>query len=327
MSRPLRWGFLGAGFVATKGMAPALHQASNAVLQVVGSQDLERAAALMGQQSVVGYEAVLASDEVDAVYISLSNEQHRPWVERAAAAGKHVLCEKPLSVSAADTQAMLAAGSAHGVEVIEALWGRWHPRFAVLRDGFATGRWGRPMSIEAGFTFGGVPADNYRLDPRRGGGAWWDVGVYPMDLLLALHPPGDESVDVVINDVTRRLGPTGVDLETIVDLGVGDTRAHITTSIDGPEGQWLRILTDRGELSITSGQPFTSWRAETNLVFTRNGADPEAIGFTAIDPYVAMLQDVSRQLLGMDASDVIPTPAQMLRLSAAMDAVAGAPAR
>jgi D-xylose 1-dehydrogenase (NADP+, D-xylono-1,5-lactone-forming) len=318
MSTSLRWGFLGAGFVATKGMAPAVHQASNAVLQVVGSQDLNRAAELGAVAEVQGYQAVLDAPDVDAIYVSLSNEQHRPWVERAAEAGKHVLCEKPLSVSLADTRHMLAAGSTHSVEIIEALWGRWHPRFAVLRDGFATGRWGEPIEFDAGFTFGGVPADNYRLDPSRGGGAWWDVGVYPLDLLLAIRPHDQ----VVVSDVMRRVGQTGVDLDTTARLHAGSLSASITTSIDGEEAQWLTITTDEGEVSVRSGQPFTSWRSETDLVFTPRGGEPQTIAFAPVDPYVVMIEDVSSVLLGHGRSDVIPTPEQMVRLSAVMDAVA-----
>jgi predicted dehydrogenase len=318
MSAPLRWGFLGAGFVATKGMAPAVHEASNAVLQVVGSQDVERAALLGAQREVQGYEAVLEAADVDAVYVSLSNEEHRPWVERAVSAGKHVLCEKPLAVSLADTHSMLRAGAAHDKEVIEALWGRWHPRFEVLKAGFASGRWGRPVSFEAGFTFGGVPADNYRLDPLRGGGAWWDVGVYPLDLLLAICPDDAASV----TSVRRRIGATGVDLETVAELQVGHVQARVTTSIDGPEAQWLTIITDEGRLTVTTGQPFTSWRAETDLVFVPKDSAPDSTSFTAIDPYVVMIEDVSSRLLGEGSSALMPSPDQIVRLSAAMDSVA-----
>jgi predicted dehydrogenase len=317
MSAPVRWGFLGAGFVATKGMAPAVHEASNAVLQVVGSQDVERAALLGAVREVHGYQAVLDAPDVDAVYLSLSNEQHRPWVERAVAAGKHVLCEKPLSVSMTDTRSMLDAGDRHAVEVIEALWGRWHPRFAVLRDGFASGRWGELLSFEAGFTFGGVPDDNYRLDPARGGGAWWDVGVYPLDLLLALRP--DDQID--ITRVSRRIGPTGVDLETIAEFSLGSASARVTTSIDGAEAQWFTLTTSTGTLTVEAGQPFTSWRAETDLVFTPHGAPPERVLFPALDPYVVMIEDVSGRLLGEGSSDVIPTRDQMVRLGAILDAV------
>ncbi len=204
--RPVRWGFLGAGFVASRGMAPAVHAASGAVLQAVGARDAARAAALQPAGGVGSYAEICARDDVDAVYVSLPNDDHLHWVLHALEAGKHVLCEKPLGMNADEVGVMRAAAEGRGLLLVEAAWNRWHPRTRRI-EALVAGVTG-PREVRAWFTFPGVPSDNYRLDPARGGGALLDVGCYAVSAALAAL-----TADVVgIGAVERHLGPTGVDL-------------------------------------------------------------------------------------------------------------------
>ncbi|HLY31357.1 MAG TPA: Gfo/Idh/MocA family oxidoreductase, partial [Ktedonobacterales bacterium] len=112
---PVRWGFLGAGYIARTALAPAVHAASGAVLQAVAARDIDRARALRPVGAAYSaYEEVLADPDVDAVYLSLTNEAHAPWSIAAMQAGKHVLCEKPLAMSAAEVDAMSAVAASSG---------------------------------------------------------------------------------------------------------------------------------------------------------------------------------------------------------------------
>jgi predicted dehydrogenase len=196
---PVRWGFLGAGFVASRGLAPAVHAADGAVLQA-SRQDEHRAAALEPVRATTSYAEVCTADDVDAVYLSLPNDDHLPWVLEALAAGKQVLCEKPLGLDAAQVARMAAAAESADRLLVEASWNRWHPRTrrveALLAD--VAG----PLDVRAWFTFPGVPADTDRLDPGRGGGALLDVGCYAV--AAALIALGD---DATVTSVERHVAP------------------------------------------------------------------------------------------------------------------------
>ncbi|MGE0818121.1 MAG: Gfo/Idh/MocA family protein [Candidatus Nanopelagicales bacterium] len=288
----VRWGFLGAGFVASRGVAPVVHQAESAVLQVVAARDVERARALEPQRAVASYDEVLAADDVDAVYISLPNDAHLRWVLAAMEAGKHVLCEKPLALDAREVEQMTAAAEKAGVLLVEAAWNRWHPRthrVAELLAGVDGG-----FDVRAWFTFSGVPADNYRLDPARGGGALLDVGVYATAAaLMALGP------DPLVVSVDRENGPTGVDLTTSAQLRSAQGTATVLGSFVQPESQgWT--LSAPG-LSLDLPHPaFTAWREAASLRVVADGVE-RVEEFAACDPYLLMVESVSRRIRGEDA--------------------------
>ena len=188
-SDPVRWGFLGAGNIATKALGPAVRASYNGVLTAVAARDVQRAQALGATFGpAVGtpvtyyssYEALVADPAVEAVYISLPNDAHKPWTEAALAAGKHVLCEKPLGARPAEVDSMTAAAEAAGRHLVEASWYRWHPRVRLAQQLLAEGAIGTVRHVTSVFTFDGVAAGNYRLDPSKGGGALYDIGHYAL---------------------------------------------------------------------------------------------------------------------------------------------------
>jgi len=312
---PVRWGFLGAGFVASKGMAPAVHAAEGAVLQAVGARDAARAAALEPVGSVGSYAQVCASDDVDAVYVSLPNNDHLHWVQVALEAGKHVLCEKPLGMDAAEVAGMRSAAERADRLLVEAAWHRWHPRTRRIEELVApiTGQ----REVRAWFTFPGVPADNYRLDPARGGGALLDVGCYTVSAALAAL--GADAVGVV--SVERHLGPTGVDLTTCAVLEHANGSATVTASFERPEAQGLTI--EAPGLSVEfGGQAFTTWREPCVLRVAQDG-DAREERFAACDPYQLMVEAVSARIRGEDAW-VLPL-ATSAAVAATVDAIAQSP--
>jgi len=309
---PIRWGFLGAGYVASRGMAPAVHAADGAVLQAVGARDATRAAGLEPAGPVGSYAEICARDDVDAVYVSLPNNDHLHWVQVALEAGKHVLCEKPLGMDAAEVAVMRAAADQSGRLLVEAAWNRWHPRTRRLDELVApiTGQ----REVRAWFTFPGVPADNYRLDPARGGGALLDVGCYAVAASLAALGAG--AVDV--SEVERHLGPTGVDLTTSAILTHPNGSARITASFERPEAQGLIIETP-GLTVEFGGQAFTTWREPCTLRVVQDG-DVREEQFAACDPYQLMVEAVSARIRGEDAW-VLPLDTSEA-VAATLDAIA-----
>jgi xylose dehydrogenase (NAD/NADP) len=306
----MRWGFLGAGFVASRAMAPAVHAADGAVLQRAASRELSRTTALGPRHASSSYREVIEADDVDAVYISLTNEAHEEWVLAALAAGKHVLCEKPLSMTSRSVEGMIAAqgsAAAPGPLLIEALWYRWHPRFSRTMELLEQHVIGRVETVESRFCFSGVPIDNYRLDPSRGGGAVLDVGPYVVDAVLMAHQAGAgrSSHDVEIESrhlvTSDPAGKGEVVLSMDATLQVGSISAEIAASIDRPAQQSFVVRGDQGSLSWAGGEAFTVWNQPCELrLETIHG--PRTVAFDAVDPYRLMVEQSSRAMAGLEAS-------------------------
>ena len=190
---PVRYGVLGAANIArqfTRGLAGS----TIATVDAVASRDAAKGAAFAAELGIPrhhgSYEALLADPAIDAIYIPLPNDKHAAWAIRAAAAGKHVLCEKPFAMTIAEARAMFAAAAAHGVHMAEAYPYMSQPQTLRLRALLAEGAIGKVQLVTAAFGFGIVAPDgaakvdpaNIRLVPARGGGALLDAGTYAMSL-------------------------------------------------------------------------------------------------------------------------------------------------
>ncbi len=288
----VRWGFLGAGMIATNALAPAVHAASGATLQAAAARDIERARALGPATAYGDYAALLADDEVDAVYISLTNDQHVPWAAAAMRAGKAVLCEKPLALTAAEVDELAAISEATGTLLVEASWYRWHPRIRLAQQRLPAV--GGVRHVTAGFTFDGSLQGNYRLDPARGGGALYDVGCYAVSACLWAIGEGLPS------EVAGRstYAPSGVDLVTdaILEWPSG-AQAEVRAGISGSDGQWLVITGERGEIELRDA-PYTSWTDDETELWVSDGTDTERIGVPAANAYQLMVEEMSSVLSG-----------------------------
>ena len=309
----VNWGFLGAGYVASRGLAPAVHASRGANLYAVASRDEQRSATLEPERVHASYEDLLADERVDAVYISLSNSQHLEWVTKSLEAGKHVLCEKPLGLNATETEAMFDCASRSGRLLVEAVWGRWHPRFSRMVDVIANGAIGSIEHIETAFTFTSEMTDNYRLNPLMGGGALLDVGCYQAHAWVAL---ANGAKDVVIDELSRTVGPTGVDLTTDVSVRINNSiTAHSVSSFALPSQQQFIVQGSSGSMHTGVGESFTTWNEASALHI--NDVVEE---FAVTNAFVEMIENVSRVIEGEEGW-IVPS-ADSIRVAHILDSIA-----
>lgn len=285
----VRWGFIGAGYVARQAMAPAVHAANGAVLHAVASRDAQRSSALEPQIVHHSYESLIADDTVDAVYISLTNVQHKQWVIAALDAGKHVLCEKPLAMNAAEVREMIQAAERSKCLLVEAVWTRWQPRMKRMAELVHNGDLGDVSSIDTAFTFQGDLTGNYRSAVEFGGGALFDVGCYQAHLWMMLL---NERVALSLTNVEQTLGDTGIDLTTHFTARLNDqVDARALSSFDLPPQQKISVSGSLATMQTGDGEAFTLWKQPATLIV---GDSTEH--FVADDAFKLMVEDVSANI-------------------------------
>lgn len=185
MAAKVRWGILGCAGIAERALIPAVRASATGTLAAIASRDFDKARAWASRFGIArahrDYAALLKDGEIDAVYIPLANHLHAPWTLRALAAGKHVLCEKPIALDAREAETMAEAAERAGRLLMEAFMYRFHPQVERAAALIRAGEIGDVRFVRSAFTFpyDGDPA-NYRWTPRFGGGALLDVGCYPL---------------------------------------------------------------------------------------------------------------------------------------------------
>jgi predicted dehydrogenase len=183
---PVRWGVLGAANIALNKVIPAMQRGRSSRIVAIASRDLAKARAAahaLGIPRAYGsYEELLADADVEAVYNPLPNHLHVPWSIRAADAGKHVLCEKPIALSVTEARALLAARDRTGVQIGEAFMVRTHPQWDTVRRLIDEGRIGDLRLVVGHFSCYRRDFDDIRSRMEFGGGALMDIGCYPITL-------------------------------------------------------------------------------------------------------------------------------------------------
>jgi D-xylose 1-dehydrogenase (NADP+, D-xylono-1,5-lactone-forming) len=282
-SPAIGWGVLGVtSQVAQKAVLPAMRASACARLVAVAS---ERAPGgdFGAARFHSSYAALLDDPEVEAVYVPLPNSLHREWVERAADAGKHVLCEKPLAPSAADAEAMAAACAAAGVTLFEAYMTLFHPRAEAITALVASGRLGALRFARAAFTGTLDRRDDHRWRPEMGGGALLDVGIYCIAPLLAAAGRLPARVEAA-----AAMTKSGVDASFSgwLDWGDGFTAA-IECSFDAPERQVLEIVGT--EAAVLVDRAYTPGPADATFTLRHRSGRREEITAGGANPYLLML--------------------------------------
>ena len=284
---PIGWGVIGAtSQVAQKAVLPAIVASPWARLVAVASTHAADVggAGFGAVRAYRAYAALLDDPEVEAVYVPLPNSLHREWVERAAAAGKHVLCEKPLAPTPADAEAMAAACAAAGVTLLEAYMTPFHPRAMAIETLVASGRLGGLRFARAAFTGVLDRPDDHRWRPEMGGGALLDVGIYCVAPLLAAAGRTPARVEA-----TATLAKSGVDASFSgwLDFGDGFT-ATIECSFDAPERQSLEIVGTEAALLVDRAH--TPGPEDAAITLRHRDGRLEEIMAGAANPYRAMIE-------------------------------------
>jgi len=300
-------------------LVPAIAAASGAELVAVAARDKDRAGALVPTgRAYARYDDLVADPDVDIVYCALPNQAHLPWTLAALDQGKHVLCEKPLALDAVEVDTVSAAARQAGRLVVEASWYRWHPRTLRAEGLTSSGEVGRVRHVEAGFTFSGIPVDDYRMDPRMGGGSLYDVGCYALSAVG--WATGWAVLDV--GEVRTRMSSGGVDMCIEAELKARSgppVSARIRAAFDEPEKQWLHIEGESG--AIRFGSPaFSAWSTDaTSIEIEGAGRGVRVETFEPCNPYQLMVEAVSQAIRGQDTW-VVPL-AQSRAVAAAIDSI------
>lgn len=238
----IRYAVVGAGWISQEAFLPGVAQSGNSTIAAIVTGDLEKGAKLAafhGIPQVVSYadyDALLASDAVDAVYIALPNSMHADYAIRAAQAGKHIMVEKPLAVSEAEGEAMIAAADAAGVFLMTAYRLHNEPGTLAVLDHIRQGHIGTPLIFQSLFSFQ-MAAGNHRLEAAHWGGPLQDVGVYCVN--AARHIFGEEPIEA-----TASLNqPEG-------DPRFGEIEASIAATLRFPSGGLAQFVCSFGAAAV-----------------------------------------------------------------------------
>ncbi len=245
----VRWGIISTGRIARK-FAQSLAASESDQVVAVASRDEARAQAFAGEFSIPraygSYEALLADPEVSQIYLALPNALHAEWAAKAAAAGKHVLCEKPLATSAAEAAAMFETARRHGVWLMEAFMYRFHPQTRRLQELLAAGAIGEVRLVRASFGFSVSDPANVRLSAELAGGALMDVGCYCVN--AARMVVGERPARAV---ATATWAPSGVDATLAGTLAYpSGALAQIACSLQTSRHHQLQVIGSDGIIEV-----------------------------------------------------------------------------
>ncbi|GAA1476757.1 Gfo/Idh/MocA family oxidoreductase [Nocardioides aestuarii] len=317
---PTRWGILATGRIAGS-FVTDLRDVPGASVAAVGSRSAggaERFVAehgLDGARTHASYADLVADPDVDVVYVASPHALHLEHALLALAAGKHVLCEKPLVMNVAEAEQLVAAAREADRFLMEAMWTACHPVVRAVVSGLEEGRFGIPRQVHAslGFRVEGTP-DDRMFDPALGAGALLDMGIYPLTLADLTLGPVEQAVAVA--DVDDR----GVDQDvSVATRHAGGGLGALTASMTSASPRTAHVATDTGRLDFPD-----SFHHPTHVTWTPTGGEPERI--EGLEPVLG--SGLGNEALhvahclrgGLRESPLVPH-AMSLRLAAVMDDV------
>lgn len=294
----LRIGVLSTALIGRNVVVPAIQKANGAALVAIASRSKARARAYadhFGIPNIFGsYEDLLASDTIDAVYIPLPTSQHIEWSLKAAAAGKHVLCEKPIALHAKEIAALIRAEKKHKVLISEAFMVTYHPQWLKVRELVRGGAIGKLRQVDAAFTYFNKDPKNMRNRPELGGGVIPDIGVYPT--VVTRFATGKEpsrlqaTVDYDPKFKTDRYASVRA------DFGDFELTFYISTQL--ANRQTIAFHGDKGFIEVTA--PFNSNIYEGDEVRLHNvgHSQTQVFRYVGIDQYRLEIEAFARAATG-----------------------------
>jgi predicted dehydrogenase len=278
MPNKLRWGVLSTAAIGVKKVIPAMQRGQYTSVVAIASRDLAKArqaaAALDIPTAYGSYEELLADRNVDAIYNPLPNHLHVPWTLKSAEAGKHVLCEKPLSLTVAEAEWLLAVRNRTGMKIGEAFMIRSAPQWLRVKELLQQGRVGELRSVVAFFSYFNVDPANIRNQVEIGGGALMDIGCYPIHASRFVFGRQPERVIGQIDRDPR----LRTDRLTSAILDFGSGQAIFTCGTQLVPYQRIHFLGTRGRIEIEI--PFNAPNDRPTRIFIDDGGDPSGANIT-----------------------------------------------
>jgi len=321
----LRWGILGAARIATVKVIPGMQQAAGCEIAAIASRTPakaeEAARALNIPKAYGSYEELLADPEIDAIYNPLPNHLHVPWSIRAAEAGKHVLCEKPLGMNAAEVRELIAVRDRSGVTIGEAFMVQVHPQWVRTKELVRAGRIGALRFALVSYGYHNARPEDIRNIPQYGGGGLMDIGCYPIKVSRMVF--GEEPVRVA---ATMRRDPSmGIDIVTAAILDYPSGPCHFSCGTQVAPHQMVQFFGTRGRIELEI--PFNAIPNERSRIIIDDGRDVSGGGiefekFAPCDQYTLQGEAFARAV-----SEKTPPPVPLedsLKNMAVIDAVTAA---
>ncbi len=279
----LRWGILSTARIGLRRVIPAIQRSHSGAVVAIASRERERAAAVASRFGIPrahgSYEELLADPQVEAIYNPLPNSLHADWSIRAAQAGKHVLCEKPLAANAGQAARMVEVCARAGVLLQEAFMYRFHPQIECLQQLVREGAIGRPWLVRSAFTFTVSSPQDIRLRPDLAGGGLMDVGCYCVNLSrLLLGEPSRADAAAVFEQ--------GVDVRLAGLLHFPQGMALFDCGLRLPPRQLCEVVGETGVIVLP--RPFQP-EEDAAVLILRRGDREERIEVPGTNQYVRMV--------------------------------------
>jgi xylose dehydrogenase (NAD/NADP) len=290
----IRWGLLSTANINRR-LISAIRASKLGVVAAVASRDEETANNYATQWQIPhpfgSYEAMIESDTIDSVYISLPNHLHAKWSIRAMQAGKHVLCEKPLALSTTEAEQMIAASKECGKVLAEAIMYRHHSQTKIAGEWAHEGKLGDIVFVRGVFNYALKNHHNIRLVPAYGGGSLWDVGVYPVSF-----------AQFIMRGLPKQVSGCQCIGESIVDESfaglmcyAGDRIAQIAASFRSPFYTYCEIIGTEGRLTLN--RPFVSLDEHRKMIFHPKEGEPTEITIPEKELYLGEVEDMHTAIL------------------------------
>jgi len=288
----LKWGLLSTARI-NRAVIPPIRRSRRSELAAVASRDRATAEAYAKEWDIRGifgsYEAMLDDPDIRAVYISLPNHLHAEWSIKCAAAGKHVLCEKPLALSTIEVDRIIEAARKHHVIIAEAFMYKHHPQTLKVIELVKRRAVGDLLVVKGMFTFNLTNPGDVRLYPEMGGGSIWDVGCYPISFTRLIA--ATEPVEVF---GMQALGPSGIDEVFVGQMRFeGGLLAQFESGFRSPYRTGMEIVGSEG--SILVARPFKPENDKSIEVL--HGDRTESIQVPDGDSYLGEIEDMENAVL------------------------------
>ena len=292
MTDKLRWGLLSTAHI-NRAVIPPLKTSKRNLLVAVASRTLEKAQKYASEwkieKSLGSYEELLADPQIDVIYNSLPNSMHAEWTVKALEAGKHVLCEKPMTTTLEDMDAIIRASQKTGKVAAEAFMYRHHPQTLKVRELVAAGEIGKVVMMRGIFTFRLTNMADVRMDPALGGGSIWDLGCYPISYARSIYA---QEPEVLFG--RQVLSKSGVDAVFSGEMYFpGEVLAQVQCSFRSPRFTRFEVFGDQGRLIIT--EPFIPSPKENIIVV--HGDSQKEIAIESGDLYAGEIEDMADVIL------------------------------